>query len=179
MYFWDIRRVIITRKWTQKSVHSVTHCRRAVCTQSHVTTSHAFYFYKFLLCVFNSIFDISFPKIHVCLYFPMCQSCEHILRVQSTAVTGKKFSHTEIKNRILCFLCLDFILFLERKRKRIEAWNGTKCFIFPFIAYWHCWCPLVDDIHTSFSFSRSFLMAMNSFGNDILVLLAHFEAHKS
>lgn len=97
------------------------------------------------MCVFNSIFDISFPKIHVCLYFPMCQSCEHILRVQSTAVTGKKFSHTEIKNRILCFLCLDFILFLERKRKRIEAWNGTKCFIFPFIAYWHCWCPLVDE----------------------------------
>lgn len=81
----------------------------------------------------------------MCLYFPMCQSCEHILRVQSTAVTGKKFSHTEIKNRILCFLCLDFILFLERKRKRIEAWNGTKCFIFPFIAYWHCWCPLVDE----------------------------------
>lgn len=105
----------------KESVHSVTHCRRAVCSQSHVTTSHAFYFYKFLLCVFNSIFDISFPKIHVCLYFPMCQSCEHILRVQSTAVTGKKFSHTEIKNRILCFLCLDFILFLERKRKRIEA----------------------------------------------------------
>lgn len=57
----------------------------------------------------------------------------------------KEISHTEIKNRILCFLCLDFILFLEQKRKRIEAWNGTKCFIFPFIAYWHYWCPLVDE----------------------------------